>query len=1014
MEQANKRSLLPAFVKKAFMLVWTNIVPQIILFICNLNFFWLVWDEIDPKNMPRVWVILITQVLLVLIPFAVWLWERKKPIDLSWKWCIFFLLSHIAYLWYAMAELSRIMPGTIEPWILDQGLVVLCQFSFMMPALFYAGLRLSCFDTQLDFAKDIGRSIIIAVAVPALYYALSIGFGIGGIFLGAFSGMMFLAFMVTATVLTLIAIIRSAVLFYTWFQKKDRVVHLIATGLVALIGPLAGLALNRTIPFPYNFQDAWVYVFAAMNGLVLLVPAILQLKGPGQLFLKSVTYPFTTYFFLVFLPFTPISLIAMLAMGAGILILVPTVLFLLHTKLIIRDYKICVHAKGIKFAIISILLGLLVLPTYLFASAMTDRIALHKALDYVYKPDYAAPHMFPGSPHSVKRVLIKMKQVKEGVQMPYITQIYNQLVFDNLVLPDSKIEYMYQMFAGQKMPEYIGGGMGWGMLRGRQSAARIRGAATRVVERNVDLVSVDVSTVEDADITTAYVRMVMKDNRTGAVTVEESATETWSMSQAFEASEFAREIQLPQGVLVTGFSLKVGKDMVPGQIFEKKTAMWVYHMIRDFTQRDPGLLVYQSPTQLNFNVYPFRRGEERTAEIEFQFPKGFSPQIKIGEETVSLIEVVPEKTNPTSLVMTDNMGGNTFVLAPQDIVSKLPTLKRTPYLHFILDYSKGTDAMDAIYAKRIMEIASQFPDAKGVKITAANFESESLTNGIVQIKKDLAFNAIIRKRTLPSRGSLDLEGVLKRALLSYSQESAVVGKDALWQQYPVFIVVSNERDTVLEVKNIAFFGLNVPEITGYFISLKGSELEEKLLWPKTESPQKEVVALKIGQQIRMIPVGSDPQLAAFDGIKESPELMVYHSIDKKFIPQETLRLSDHLSFTQGLNLLRQSYQEIHRVSQTDATLPSLVQSSKDTGVLIPSTAYIVVERSSQWKALNQFERKKLKAHQAFDFEETQEVDAANNMDSPEPAFWILLAFVVFWVGTEKYRMRESVSKKMPA
>jgi ATP-dependent Lon protease len=84
-------------------------------------------------------------------------------------------------------------------------------------------------------------------------------------------------------------------------------------------------------------------------------------------------------------------------------------------------------------------------------------------------------------------------------------------------------------------------------------------------------------------------------------------------------SEFKAPIELPDGVLVSGLWLYMDKERVAGQLFEKKTAMWVYHMITS-ERRDPALLICTGPGTAELCVFPFEPGQERTVEIELLRP----------------------------------------------------------------------------------------------------------------------------------------------------------------------------------------------------------------------------------------------------------------------------------------------------------------------------------------------------------------------------------------------------------
>ena len=57
-------------------------------------------------------------------------------------------------------------------------------------------------------------------------------------------------------------------------------------------------------------------------------------------------------------------------------------------------------------------------------------------------------------------------------------------------------------------------------------------------------------------------------------------------------------------------------------------------------------------------------------------------------------------------------------------------------------------------------------------------------------------------------------------------------------------------------------------------------------------------------------------------------------------------------------------------------LPSLVRSSRESGILLASTSYIVVENAAQWRMLELSERQKLGQNAALDFRETPAPPAA--------------------------------------
>ncbi|NJK92554.1 MAG: hypothetical protein HC904_12430 [Blastochloris sp.] len=67
----------------------------------------------------------------------------------------------------------------------------------------------------------------------------------------------------------------------------------------------------------------------------------------------------------------------------------------------------------------------------------------------------------------------------------------------------------------------------------------------------------------------------------------------------------------------------------------------------------------------------------------------------------------------------------------------------------------------------------------------------------------------------------------------------------------------------------------------------------------------------------------------------------------------------------------------------------MVRQSKESGILIPATSYIVVETDAQWKMLQIKEKQKLAGHEVF---ELQEASA--------PSWWLLALLLIpfLWLG----------------
>ncbi|MGE0268581.1 MAG: MSEP-CTERM sorting domain-containing protein [Candidatus Omnitrophota bacterium] len=969
---AVNRSLLPDFIKKPIFMLWVYIIPQMILLLINLWSGWLVWDDLPAEKMPIVYMILGMELGLLGLAFMIGIYShlRKSLIGLAWNGLL--LAAHIGYLWFVSSNVWRLIPGTVEPWILDQGMLVFYQFTFMMPGLFYAGLRLACFEVNIKNSSDIGYSFLLTILGPLLYYVVFIFMGkFTRPFAWAWAPQLAAFFFIGVTVAAFVGLVRLVVLLYNFIRSRGDTAQSVFAVIVSIVGPLAGLWLNQSIPFPASFQTPWVYVLAVINGLIMIIPSVRKTDSHGYLlFARSVTYPFTVYFFLVFLPFLPLSLPAIFAVGTGFLIMVPVALFLLHTKRIHDDFQLCRRARGALLSVVLVVAGCAILPGYFTSRAFQDKAALKSALKYVYSPNYEKDVSFSGSVRSVKRTLVNLKQFKEGIQLPYLSGFYNRVVFEGMVLPDSRVEYLYKLFAGEefkkdgKHPAWRFDGL---MTRGRGRRFNPR-PVTR--DRNVELASFKVSVEQVTDFTRSRIHLNMQNK---------SASDT---------AEFFRELEIPSGVLITDFQLKVDEEMVPGQIFEKRTAMWVYHMIRDFTRRDPGLLNYVSAQRVHFSVYPFLKDQVREAIIEFSFPKGLNPSVKFGDE---LIPLVSGQAVQPSIYLSQLDEHRAAVIIPEHKLKELSSGKPPAYFHFILDYSKGSKGGHLKYMDQISAVLNKYGDSAvgHGKITAANFDLQDVTPEYIDLNDRAQVRNALGRITLGHKGSLNLERAIKHDLVR--RPSAVKINGQSLEPYPVFVVISTGNPAILDLQDMDFYQTLSPYENEYLLSTGAGDVTKKPLWSRPDFGKTEdAITLSFGGVVSRVPAATgQPLIIPFNGPFNTAELKVLNPATHQFDPVPGVqRMEFHSEYADGLRLQLENLEILHNPAVFEEKLPAIVKAGKKSGLMTFSTSFIVVERSTQWKILSVKEKQRLAATGGLEFEE--------DFNTPSPSALILLLLLLVW------------------
>ncbi|HEX8679811.1 MAG TPA: MSEP-CTERM sorting domain-containing protein, partial [Chthoniobacterales bacterium] len=682
-----REPLFPRWLMQPLALAGVAIAPQLILILLNLRAYAIAAGEMTAPQKATSLQIFAFEVFLVVGcgALAAVLHVRGRAIAWHWNWPL--LLAPIGYLWLVTAAVQSAIPTTVADWILPRGEVLYYQYALTMPLVFYAGLRLACVEINSSRMWEIGLLAAAVVAVPLLFFfALNLVRDIGA--LGALVVGTTVVAIIVGTLIVLGAFARLCVIGYVEVQHKGPRALALFTVVVAAVMPIAGLLLNRYIPFPYDFQAWPVYALALANGCVLLLPNFRHPRLHRLVWLAQCGFfPFTVYFFLIFLPFLPLSVPAMIYVGAGFLMLTPTALFLLHGQRLLDGFRHETRQHG--RVGIALLAGaaFAILPASYIAEALIDRSVLRGAIDYVYSPDYRANEQFAGSRAAVARSLERLRDRKAGLNLPFLSDFYTWAVFNNLVLPDDKMNAIHQAFFGRDVPEPPVNAVG--MFAAQAVPRRELREARPVVlpPQNVALVGLAAATVrEGSSLRTTFTLDL----------------ENTSQRQ----SEYVTRLTIPEGVFVSGYWLKVGEERVPGRIFEKKTALWVYHMIRDWTRRDPGILTYADARTVELRVFPFAPMERRRTEIELLYPATLNPAIKISDG-----EWQGEGNVPAIAVALTSEGTSAAMLAAE-AVAHLPPARRPPYLHFIVDRSAAAKMSDEQIVSAMRNAGARIPAAK--------------------------------------------------------------------------------------------------------------------------------------------------------------------------------------------------------------------------------------------------------------------------------------------------------------
>lgn len=965
---------------KSAWLGWAWILPQLLLIGLNWHAWILVQGDMSPPQIIRA--ITLGLFELTLLAFGglalVVNRARQKPIGLGLALAA--IACHIAYLWLFLQSIDRLLPATVSLWMLPPEELTFYQFSLMMPAVFLMLVRLARTKLGVSPGADVGISIATIVIIPAgafIFGSLAARLSRSFTWHDSFQYLL-IAAMVAGTAFILIAALRLILRLHDLIQRRSWSTWALPL-VVGLAAPLAGLALNASLPFPYDFQDGSVYLMTVLNATALLIPFRPGTRWalPGWI-ARAVFYPFTVYFFLVFLPFLPLSLLAMIAAGAGFLILAPVFLFTLHTQRLLEQSRLLATDYGIRRMVGIFAVCLLVLPAAMMLRNEVDRRTLTHAVDAVFSPDYTSARVaIQAAP--LRRALDRMDDMKHGIYLPYVSDVYDAMVFHGMVLPDEKADLIRKSLLGDT-PDRSPKSSLWGngFLGGRNRNLRqTRGGN---VTRNVEVASYETQNQTTNGMTETEVQWVLE-NRGQA------------------NGEFSERLAVPEGVQVTGFWLDVNGTHKPAQLRERKAATWVYEMIRDMTRRDPGLVVYEDGQHLRLRVYPFASNEKRTCGLRFRFPSTLHPSIQFADTSLPLgsstqVDADLRAASDSRAITATLPGGVAALIVPARVITNWPSLQREVVAHLILDRSACAETNQAIIAEKARTALAALPPAiSRVRITWANYEQEDVPGE--PLSREAAMEAIKQGCHLPFNGGFCPERVIARVLIA--QKSATPAPEPAGVA-SLFLVIPAPGSSPVHSISLAPFVRLAPDLPAY--ALLGSHGWNRVSFHDTtpipaqltEFIPSAIVALRHGSLTTWVSTGRNSLI--FAPSSDPAGWQVWNPAASQFELLEAPTVCNDPAYLAGLSLWSRHRALVWTPAAVDAALPDLIKDTRTAGLLIPEAAFIVLETQSQEVILARKEKQSLGANHALEFDNTN----AKTEKAPAPlAVWLIIpALWLLW------------------
>ncbi len=893
--------------------------PALILVSLLYNKYTLIHTLLD-ESAKLIWFNLGTALLtLIGISTAYGFILLKNKKETSIYYALLSLISYIIIL-YAYTNYYYIMlPFSIPQWMVSDE-VFFYAGTFLMPTLIHNVFILVAWLTPEEKQNKSWVNFIFALFIPGVWYIFfQIIMPLWRHASLKYENHVITIFFIVGTVLFLFFLIRG---IYILSIKKGEIFskyQLLWKIPISIVFPLLGLAINNGLDiksFSFREYDAgvfgdfnsiWFYLFALANGVLVCLPNLENKLYRLILFIgRAVTFSYTLYFFLVFLPYLPLSILAIIVAGLGFLMLTPLLLIIIHASELYSDFQFLKKHFSSKLLIGTYIIGILALPTIITLGFYRDRVTLAETLSYLYTPDYSKTYEI--SSDSLTRTLHTINSFKTkgrgetfsfvNKKTPYISSYFNWIVLDNMTLSDSKIQFIEKVFFGKS----------------EISLNTNTGLSTTSSEVKITEIKTKSNFDSNKNTWTSTLDLEIK-NTTG-----------------LGIQEYSTKFTLPTGAWISDYYLFVGDRKEPGILAEKKAAMWVYSQIRN-ERRDPGILYYTTGNEITFKVFPFSPNEIRKTGFELIHKEPI--EINLDGKKISLgdeIQKPDSKVNLNSKVV--------FVSSKEK--ARLPKVIRTPYYHFLIDTSLGKEIH---IHKYIQKIESLLRNSKQVLATPRF----SIVNQYTKKNVNTDWKQALGKTKFT--GGFYLDRAIKQTLVESYEENK--------KEFPILIVVTEEMQSALIEKDFSDLAITYPEGDVFYEIDENGKLIAHSLTNNPHLPIKSQESISFNSTVYEMNLTNGHK--AYLPLDNKPSIALQNS--KFEIIPEDIKTKDWNSglYLQGKWISHALHPEI---SETEWL--SLVKYSFISKFLTPVTSYMVVENEAQKEALRRKQEQVLSSNKSLD------------------------------------------------
>ncbi|HNX59404.1 MAG TPA: hypothetical protein PKK43_09905, partial [Spirochaetota bacterium] len=283
--------------------------------------------------------------------------------------------------------------------------------------------------------------------------------------------------------------------------------------------------------------------------------------------------------------------------------------------------------------------------------------------------------------------------------------------------------------------------------------------------------------------------------------------------------------------------------------------------------------------------------------------------------------------------------------------------------------SAGNRADESALCEAVQAVIKRFPGADEFSLTVADYDIVDCAERVSADRIVSAFKEYMSIHKDRRKGGFAGNRALRHVLL----ESGTAE-----DRYPCAVVITPDGG-MLSGDDMTYFTRLVPDIDGYMVTSDGVRFESigfigKSVPVLRHYPVREITS---GSGVRaFFRADAVDHMVTVDGRTDSVkrgEAMSFGACGNV----NTSELAKNALFESAFESFAYKIRAVKNPSLTNECVAALVESGRRTGVLNAATSYIVVEKPSQWKMLEEKESEKLKGKNYLEHSET--------VRSPEPS-----------------------------